>query len=86
MAVALFHLTAVRRERSALLCAAGGVLINVTLDLLLIPGYGAVGAAWATLAAEAATATSLLALAGLTLMTATRASEEPSAALLPKSP
>ena len=37
-AIAMFHLTALRRERIALLCAAACVVLNVGLDLLLIPG------------------------------------------------
>ena len=71
-AVALFHVIALRRERLALVCAVGGLLVNVTLDLLLIPEYGAIGAAWATLAAETATATGLVTLAWFTLVTLSR--------------
>ena len=40
-AIAMFHLTALRRERTALLCAAACVGLNVGLDLLLIPMAGA---------------------------------------------
>ena len=60
--VGLFHLTALRRERSALRWAAAGLLLNVTLDLILIPRAGALGAAAATLAVEALTAIGLLGL------------------------
>ena len=62
-AVALFHVTALRRERAALLCGAASVGVNVGLDLLLIPVAGAPGAAWATLVAEASMAMALLTLA-----------------------
>ena len=84
-AVALFHVTAMRRERSALFCAGGGVLINIALDLLLIPGHGAVGAAWATLAAEAATTVGLSALAWLALVGAERARPGTAGAPVPQS-
>lgn len=70
-AVAMFHLTALRRERAALLCAAVCLALNVGLDLLLIPAAGAPGAAWATLAAEGLMAVSLLTLALRTLAKAT---------------
>jgi O-antigen/teichoic acid export membrane protein len=66
-AVALFHLTALRRERAALLCAAASIAVNVALDLLLIPLMGPAGAAIATLAAETIAASSMLALAFHTL-------------------
>jgi O-antigen/teichoic acid export membrane protein len=62
-AVALFHVTALRRERAALACGAASVALNVALDLLLIPSAGATGAAVATLAAEGLMAVSLLTLA-----------------------
>jgi O-antigen/teichoic acid export membrane protein len=83
-AVALFHLTAIRRERTALLCAAAGLGINAVLDLRLIPGHGPVGAAWATLAAEATTATGLLATAWLALAAAAGKGQAPAAALAPE--
>ena len=63
----MFHLTALRRERIALLCAAACVGLNVGLDLLLIPMAGAPGAAYATLAAEGLMAVSLLTLSLRTL-------------------
>ena len=72
-AVAMFHLTALRRERAAMLCAAVCLVLNVGLDLLLIPGAGAPGAAWATLAAEGLMALSLLAMTWRTLARATAA-------------
>ena len=33
-------------------CAAGGLALNVALNLVLVPSYGALGAAWATLSTE----------------------------------
>ena len=57
----------------ALLCAAVCLGLNVGLDLLLIPTAGAPGAAWATLAAEALMAASLLALTLRTLAKLTAA-------------
>jgi O-antigen/teichoic acid export membrane protein len=33
-------------------CAAAGLALNVTLNLILVPHYGALGAAWATVATE----------------------------------
>ena len=69
--VGLFHLTAMRRERLALRCAAAGLALNVILDLILIPRAGPSGAAAATLAAEALTAMGLL---GLTYHTLAHAS------------
>ena len=82
--VALFHLTALRRERTALLCAAAGLGFNAALDLLLIPGHGPVGAAWATLAAEATAAVGLQATAWLALAAAAGRDGRPPAVLAPE--
>ncbi|MFO7985634.1 MAG: oligosaccharide flippase family protein [Desulfatiglandaceae bacterium] len=40
-------------ERLYAIAAGGGAGLNIGLNLILIPGYGALGAAWATIATEA---------------------------------
>jgi O-antigen/teichoic acid export membrane protein len=50
--VAILHSTALRAERAAVVYLAGGVVLNLVADLLLIPPLGATGAALATLAAQ----------------------------------
>jgi len=44
------------RERQALYRTAAGMIVNIGLNLILIPKYQAVGAAWATLIAQAVAA------------------------------
>jgi O-antigen/teichoic acid export membrane protein len=50
-AVVFIALVAVRLERYLILATAVGAAMNVGLNILLIPGRGAMGSAWATLAA-----------------------------------
>lgn len=66
-AVASFHATALRREKAALAGAAAGLLTKIVLDLIMIPRFGAAGAAWATLFTEAVTAAGMLALVWVTV-------------------
>lgn len=47
-------LMVVRRTRAQMAIMCGAAMLNVVLNLLLIPGMGALGAAWSTLAAFAA--------------------------------
>lgn len=62
-AVAMFHATAMQRERTAVLIVVAALVVNVLLDLVLIPRHGPVGAATATLGAEALAAAGITALA-----------------------
>ena len=45
-------LTAINRQQFVALCIGVALIINVLLDLILIPQVGFIGAAWATLVAE----------------------------------
>jgi O-antigen/teichoic acid export membrane protein len=49
--VVFIALVAVRLERYLILATVVGAAINVGLNLLLIPGHGAMGSVWATIAA-----------------------------------
>jgi O-antigen/teichoic acid export membrane protein len=49
-------ITVLGRQRYFVLTGAGALALNLALNLLLIPRYGTLGAAWATFATEAAAA------------------------------
>jgi len=49
------------RERVYAVAAGAGAVLNIGLNLFLIPGFGALGAAWATIATEAFLMIALLA-------------------------
>jgi PST family polysaccharide transporter len=47
------YLLATNRQRMLIFKSLGALIVNISLNTVLIPGMGAVGAAWATLAAQA---------------------------------
>jgi O-antigen/teichoic acid export membrane protein len=51
--VDLIALVVAGRESTVMRMTAAAVLVNLTLNLILIPKYGMIGAAWSTLATEA---------------------------------
>jgi O-antigen/teichoic acid export membrane protein len=51
-ALCSFSLMALRQDRFLVLFAIGSLIVNVGLNLFLIPSYGPVGAAWATCLSE----------------------------------
>jgi O-antigen/teichoic acid export membrane protein len=53
---------AIHRERQALQLLAATAALNIALNLVAIPAYGPVGAAWTTVACESFAAAALLAL------------------------
>jgi O-antigen/teichoic acid export membrane protein len=55
-------ITVLGRQRFFVLTGAGALVLNLALNLLLIPRYGTLGAAWATFATEAAAAIVLWAI------------------------
>lgn len=50
--IASFVLLSMHRERVAVAVLAGGVVLNVGLNAVVIPRWGALGAAWATAASQ----------------------------------
>ncbi|MDQ3428179.1 MAG: polysaccharide biosynthesis C-terminal domain-containing protein, partial [Gemmatimonadota bacterium] len=50
--VAMLLASATMREKRAVLIMATGVALNVALNLVAIPRYGALGAAWVTVASQ----------------------------------
>lgn len=58
--VAMYSANALGREKSVLLWATVGVALNFVADLFVIPAYGALGAAWVSVAGELLLATALL--------------------------
>ena len=52
ISVALYLFVAMDLQKLFLFAVSAGLIVNVALDLLLIPSYGALGAAYGTLAAD----------------------------------
>jgi O-antigen/teichoic acid export membrane protein len=50
--VAMLLASSTRREKRAVLITTVGVAVNVALNLVVIPRYGALGAAWATVVSQ----------------------------------
>lgn len=50
--VAMLLASSIRREKRAVLIMAFGVVLNVAINLVVIPRYGALGAAWATVTSQ----------------------------------
>jgi O-antigen/teichoic acid export membrane protein len=58
--VAMFVASSMHREKRAVLIVAVGVVLNLALNLAVIPRYGALGAAWVTVASQSIAGAALI--------------------------
>jgi PST family polysaccharide transporter len=58
--VATFVASSMNRERTAVLIVGSGVVVNVFINLLVVPRVGATGAAWAAVVSQTLTALALM--------------------------
>jgi O-antigen/teichoic acid export membrane protein len=58
--VATFVASSMNRERAAVLIVGSGVVLNVLINLVVVPRIGATGAAWAAVVSQTLTALALM--------------------------
>jgi Na+-driven multidrug efflux pump len=76
--------SSINRERTAVLIVGSGVVINVVINLLVVPRIGAIGTAWAAVVSQTLTALVLMAFTYRGVAAATPQSPGRAAPMLPE--